>query len=84
LRFTLNIFAKVFGSTLPNYGDSNFEKLKKLSRRRNEITHPKSLEQLTISDQEIKDTISMFSWFMQTHGFINIKFSEWLHITYSK
>ena len=78
LRFTLDTFAKVFGSTLPNYGDNNFEKLKRLSKRRNDITHPKSLEQLIISDQEIKDTVSMFSWFMQTHTMINSKFLEWL------
>ncbi len=84
LRFTLNTFANVFGSTLPNYGDSSFEKLKKLSKRRNDITHPKSLEELIISDQEIKDTILMFSWFMQTHGIINSKFLEWLHISYGK
>ncbi|HEY8688443.1 MAG TPA: hypothetical protein VIM07_04350 [Chitinophagaceae bacterium] len=78
LRFTLNIFAKIFGADLPKYGDSNFEKLKKLSKRRNDITHPKSLEELVISDQEIIDTVSMFSWFMHTHTEINKKFLEWM------
>lgn len=83
LRFTLRTFAKAFGSTLPNYGDSNFEKLKKLNKRRNDLTHPKSLEELTISDQEMKDTISMFLWFTQTHGMINNQCLEWLKITYN-
>ena len=84
LRFTLDTFAKVFNSTLPNYGDNNFEKLKKLSKRRNDITHPKLLELLIISDQEIKDTFSMFSWFLQTHALINSKFLEWLQNIYGK
>lgn len=82
LRFTFNTFANVFGSTLPNYGDSNFEKLKKLSKRRNDITHPKSAIDLIISDQEVKDTFSMFSWFIRTHGNLNEKFLEWLSLTY--
>lgn len=82
LRFTLNIFANVFGSSLPNYGDSNFDKLKKLSKRRNDITHPKSLEELIISDQEVKDSVSMFTWFIQTHAQINEKFLEWVRLTY--
>jgi len=84
LRFTLNIFAKVFGSSLPNYGDSNFEKLKKLSKRRNDITHPKYFEELIISDQEIDDSFSMFTWFIQTHAQINEKFVEWVRLTYGK
>lgn len=82
LRFTLNIFAKVFGSSLPNYGDSNFVKLKKLSKRRNDITHPKSLEELIISDQEVKESVSMFTWFIQTHAQINERFLEWVRLTY--
>jgi hypothetical protein len=84
LRFTLNIFAKVFESSLPNYGDSNFEKLKRLSKRRNDITHPKSLNELVISDEEVKEAISMFTWFIQTHGQINGKFLEWANLTYGK
>ncbi len=84
LRFTLNVFAKVFGSNLPNYGDSNFEKLKRLSKRRNQITHPKSIEQLIISDQEVKDVVSMFVWFTQTHTLLSAKFLEWSTLTYSK
>lgn len=84
LKFTLNTFANIFDSVLPNYGDSNFEKLKKLSKRRNDITHPKSLENLNVSDQEIEDTISMFSWFIKTHSTINSKFLEWINIIYSK
>lgn len=82
LRFTLNTFANIFGSALPDYGNSNFEKLKKLSKRRNDVTHPKSVIELIISDQEVKDTFSMFSWFIQTHGNLNKKFIEWLSLIY--
>ena len=84
LRFTLNTFANVFGSTSPVYGDCNFEKLIKLSKRRNDVTHLKSLAELIISNQEIEDTFSMFSWFMQTHSEINKKFLEWLSLTYKQ
>jgi hypothetical protein len=84
LRFTLNLFATTFKSQLPNYGDANFEKLKQLSRRRNDVTHPKSLAQLTISNYEMNDTISMFSWFQQTFNIINENVMEWLHLNYGK
>lgn len=84
LRFSLNIFANVFGSNLPDYGDKNFELLKKLNKRRNDITHPKSLIELQITDQEIKDSISMFSWFIQTHNSMNKNLSHWLHESYKK
>jgi|GEM_PF-2340013 len=84
LRFTLNLFAKVFNSTAPNYSDNNFQKLISLHKRRNDITHPKSVEELTITDQEVKDTISMFAWFMQTHTMINTKFLEWIKSVYQR
>lgn len=82
LKFTLNLFAKIFDSEFPKYGDNNFEKLVKLSKRRNDVTHPKSLDQLLISDQEIKDIISMFGWFVQTHNSVSLNFLKWLNNNY--
>ncbi len=81
LRFTLNTFATVFGANLPDYGDSNFGKLKNLLKRRNDITHPKSLEKLIISNQEVIDTFAIFSWFTDTHTQIYTKFLDWISLT---
>lgn len=77
LRFSLDIFANVFGSNLPDYGDKKFELLTTLNKRRNDITHPKSSNELIITDQEIKDSISMFGWFIETHNKMNKDFIEW-------
>jgi hypothetical protein len=78
LKFTLNTFANIFGMGLPDYGDNKFQTLITLSTRRNDITHPKSLSQLVIKDQEMKDTVEVFRWFMDTHSRINEKFIRWL------
>ena len=82
LKFTLNIYASVFNTEKQNYGDSNFEKLKILAKRRNEVTHPKSINDLVITNQEFEDAVSMFSWFMQLHNSINQKFIDWLNSIY--
>lgn len=78
LRFTLNLFASVFDSEQPEYGVADFLKLKNLIKKRNELTHPKSINHLTVSDCEINDTVSAFFWFFKTHNQTNKKFVEWL------
>jgi len=78
LRFTLNMYSYMFDMKLPDYGDKNFQNLITLSKRRNNITHPKSPSQLIIKDQEMKDTVALFRWFMETHNAINKKYIQWM------
>jgi len=78
LKFTLNTFSSMLGMGLPDYGDNKFQTLIMLATRRNDITHPKSLSQLLIKDQEMKDTVEVFRWFMETHGTINKKYIQWI------
>ena len=82
LRFTLNLFAVAFIAEQPEYGAADFQKLKSLIKRRNEITHPKSIAHIVVSDDEVKDMFSAFSWFFSTHSQINAKFLEWLSRVY--
>jgi len=85
LRFSLTIFANVFNSKLPDFGNHNFEKLIHLSKRRNDITHPKSSADLIITSQEISDTVHMFAWFMKAHKDISDgDFLEWFRRIHGK
>lgn len=79
-RFTINIYEKSFNTKLLDFNDDNFNKLKLLSIRRNDITHPKSFEKLTITDQEFKDIIRVFAWFMQFNKKMNEndQFIKWI------
>ncbi|WP_316832934.1 hypothetical protein [Pedobacter aquatilis] len=82
LRFTLNIFAKTFSASTPDFSDVKFNHLQTMVKRRNEITHPKSYEQVNIKDEEIKNLIPMFAWFMKLHGELNVGFRDWLAETW--
>ena len=73
LRFTLNCFAKMFKSPQPNYGDNGYAKLIRLSKRRNDLTHPKSAALQIVSDDEMKDLALGLEWFIRTHGETSIK-----------
>lgn len=78
LRFTLNIYSRLFKLNKPNYGDIRFQKLMELSKRRNHITHPKKRIELDISNEEIIDLMNVFNWFMDTNTGIQNSFSAWL------
>jgi hypothetical protein len=85
LKFTLTKFAEVFDMEAPDFQTQDFDKLKQLIKRRNQFTHPKTLDHLFVTNNEVKDIIQSFSWFLSVHGQINLKFLEWLktiHPTY--
>ncbi len=82
LRFSLNLFSKVFQLPEPDYGDRSFQKLIQLYKKRNQVTHPKSIDELLITEQEVEDIMSMFSWFTTTHHNIGEHFTEWLKTKY--
>lgn len=78
LRFTLNTFSKLFKVNKPEYGNTEFQKLIELSKRRNEITHPKKSNDLNITKEEISDLIKSFGWFMKINNRIHNSYSIWL------
>ena len=67
LRFTLSLFAKQNGIKPPDFSDNNYAKLINLSKRRNDITHPKSPLTFNITNVELLDIIQGFKWFMDYH-----------------
>lgn len=77
-RFTLNLFSKTFNSPLIDYGNSSYESLIKLLKRRNDLTHPKSSKNLIISDSEIIESVAMTKWFMGIMSQYNIIIIKWL------
>ncbi len=78
LRFSFNLFSKEFNTPSPDYGNNDFEKLIRLSKRRNAVTHPKSDRDMIITDQEIKEVVSALKWFMQAHNEIDKGFLKWI------
>jgi len=68
LPFTLNCFAKILETPKPDYSDNGYAKLIRMSKRRNDITHPKSAGLQIITDNEIKDILLGLGWFIRTHG----------------
>lgn len=78
LRFILNLYSKVFNAARPDYGNHKFMKLIALNGRRNEVTHPKTVESLIISNQELSDIIDAMSWFIETQGTLNTGFTLWI------
>lgn len=81
-RFTMVSFAKVFGSNPPDFGDSHFEKLQALAKRRNDVTHPKHYLDVAITNDEMKDLIHTFNWFMSVRSKVDEPFYEWLSKVY--
>lgn len=71
LMFTFNCFSKVFNVDKPEYRDINFKKLQKMVKRRNDLTHPKSIEKQIVSNEEIHDLVNGFEWFIATHSKIS-------------
>ena len=82
-RFSLSIFAKAFNSDIPDFSDIRFNHLQILVKRRNDLTHPKSHQNIVITDEEIKMLIPMFGWFMNLHGKIDKGFKVWLEKVWS-
>lgn len=78
LKFTLGKFAEMFQAESPNFRTSEFDKLRSLIKKRNQLTHPQSLEHLFVTDDEVRNIIEAFTWFFGVHSKTNIKFIEWL------
>jgi len=78
-RFTLNTFAKTFNCESPDYSSENYQYLIKLSKRRNDITHPRVLKDQIITDQELQETVVMMAWFVEIQGRYKNEIINWLN-----
>jgi len=78
LKFTFNAYAKVFNANKPDYSDNKYRIFINLSKRRNDITHPKSIENLRITDQEMRDIISALEWFLSVNNVLRSESTNWV------
>ncbi|MEO8724327.1 MAG: hypothetical protein ABI395_12575 [Sphingobium sp.] len=68
IRFLVNV-AKTFCPDLNiDFGSEGWDNLKKATAIRNRITHPKSVQDLEISDQDIDIANMGFFWFLDITG----------------
>jgi hypothetical protein len=64
LRFTVNVVQRLFGARLElGVGTTKWDNFLKTVRIRNRVTHPKTAEELTITDEEIALCKEVSSWF---------------------
>jgi hypothetical protein len=74
ILFTLKQFPKVHGATFsPNTSDSGWDSLGKFIKIRNRVTHPKSKEDLVLTQDEWREVNKGIDWFYDT---IKILFAE--------
>lgn len=68
IRLTVNV-AKIFSPDLQvDFGNGGWEALKKAIEIRNRIIHPKSVQDLDISEEDIETAQSGFFWFITVAG----------------
>lgn len=81
LKFTLITFAKVFNQKNVEFNNESWNKLLIMSKRRNDLTHPKSYELLIITVSELNDTIDAFNWFISISNSMFQEFSKLVEST---
>src|SRR5207245_2114386 len=66
LRFTFALGEKIFGLEIPvEYGDHGWASLKSSILVRNRVVHPKAVDDLTVSDDEMAALVRGTEWFKQ-------------------
>jgi hypothetical protein len=63
VAFSIRTFAKYANVTIDMCGDSGWKGFRDATKIRNRLTHPKSAEDLTISDEDMKVVQSGVNWF---------------------
>ena len=76
--FTFNCISEVFEVDEIDLGNNNFENIIHLSKRRNDITHPKDSEKQKIAKEEFISLIKGFAWFTSCHSSIMLKVNFWI------
>ena len=70
IRFSQNSYIKAFGGDQPDYTDNGWAQLKQALELRNRITHPRSEEDLNISDDELNVIHEAKEWYSSNVQFI--------------
>jgi hypothetical protein len=67
IKFTFPIYARAWGKSFefdpPLSAEPRWQKLHRAYQIRNRLMHPKSMEQLAVSDSDLEDVLSGASWF---------------------
>lgn len=67
LRFTLNAYVKHFNvKEAPSFGDVGWEAFKRSVVIRNLLTHPRTIQHLFVSEEELKDLNTAINWYVET------------------
>lgn len=66
VKFTFQSVSKALGVVNPDFGQVGFQALCKTSDLRNRIMHPKSLFDLEVTDQSIKEAQEGLAWLVST------------------
>jgi len=70
IRFSQNSYIKAIGGDQPDYTSNGWAQLKKALKLRNRITHPRSEEDLNISDDELNVIHEAKEWYSSNVQFI--------------
>lgn len=77
LRFSFGILAKANDiEYTPDYSDNRWNSLSAADKVRNRITHPKKLEDMNISLNEMRNLSDGFRWFIGTYKAIQVEILE--------
>jgi hypothetical protein len=69
LRFAFEVYCKAHRTAFrPDYSVHTWEALRKAEKVRNRLTHPKSPEDMMVSDQELDQVLAGHAWFVSTFG----------------
>jgi hypothetical protein len=67
IKFTFPVYARAWGKSFefdpPLSAELRWQKLHRAHQIRNRLMHPKSIEQLVVSDSDLEDVLSGASWF---------------------
>jgi len=68
VKYSFKIFSYALGRESPIEFDKNWFTFISLSEKRNELTHPKSLEDLKVTPQQHNDSAECIKWFFDLLG----------------
>lgn len=68
VRFVFRFYAYVYNLEVsPQFGDEGWQAFRETIAVRNRITHPKSVDEMTIADTEMARVDQAHDWFIQTY-----------------
>lgn len=75
LKFVFQMFASVHKLLiLPDYSSSGWQAMKDVIKLRNRLTHPKTLNDLKVTDTDLKTVDEAEIWFRHTHNAFQVAY----------